>query len=93
MAGYGSLPAQLEYRRVTTQHASDEDLEQRDDREAREELGRRLAAAGRESELRSLADRGDEAARWHLTLMLEKQDRIAEAIDVLGSEALTAATA
>jgi hypothetical protein len=91
MAAYGSLPAELAYRRITAQRADDDELSQRDDEEALEERARRLAEAGREGELRRLADGDDRAARWHLTLLLEKEGRIAEAIEVLRPQAYAAA--
>lgn len=83
MAEHGSRPAEIAYRRVTASNADQDELRQRDDRAAREELARRLAEGGRESELRRMADAGDQAARWGLTLLLEKEGRIEEAIEIL----------
>ena len=91
MAAYGSLPAEFAYRRITAQRADDDELCHRDDEEALEERARRLAEAGWESELRHLADGGDRAARWHLTVMLEQKGKIAEAIEVLRPQAYAAA--
>jgi hypothetical protein len=83
LASRGFRPAEYTLRRLTAQNAADDELERRDDEDAREERARRLAAAGRESELRHLTDRGDHLAGLHLARLLAKQGRIAEAIGVL----------
>lgn len=93
MAERGSRSAEIAYRQVTASSADQDELRQRDDPEAREELARRLAGEGQESDLRDMTDAGDQAARWHLTLLLEKEGRIAEAIEILRPAADAAAVA
>jgi tetratricopeptide (TPR) repeat protein len=83
LSAKGFRPATLTLNRITAQAADNETLAQRDDNDAREEQAKRLTAAHNDSELRRLAEQGDSSAAWHLTLQLEEQGKILDAISIL----------
>ena len=93
LASRGFGPAEHASAALSRRARTDDELERRDDEDAREERARRLAEAGDESELRRLSDPGDHLAGLHLALLLEKQGRTAEAIAILRPIADAAAAA